>query len=374
MPAMTRRKGEKSHPEAPPRRPRRPPHIPAPGTPPGQIHVDPNAPKPLLRLMAYGPDAFEEREGIALAELDDYLGRWPVTWLDVAGLGDGAVLAALGQRFGIHRLAMEDVSNVGQRPKVEAYPGHFLVVIRQPWKEDAFRTEQISLFTGPDWVLSFQEDAADCFGPVRARIRETGRTIRKMGPDYLCYALIDSIVDSYLPILERLGEEMEALQDGIMEHPRPANLSDVYDAKHALSAMRRAAWPMREMLNSMIRDPLPGLTDETRIYLRDCYDHAILVLEFTESYRDMGSELMDFYLSSVGYRTNEIVKVLTITGALFIPLTFVAGIYGMNFNTEISPWNMPELNWYFGYPLAMGGMLAIAAVMLLYFKRKGWLG
>jgi magnesium transporter len=349
-------------------------YIPAPGSPPGEIHHNPDAPVPTIRLMAYGPETVVEREGLKISQLDDYLGQFPVTWVDVAGLGDAEVLAAIGALFDIHRLSMEDISNVYQRPKVEGYPGYYVVVVREPWLQEDFHGEQISLFVGPNWLISFQEDPKDCFEPVRARIRQHGRHIRQVGPDYLSYALIDAVVDAYLPLLEQLGDHMEELQDAIVMKPDPALLTQVYTAKHALSAMRRAVWPMREMLNSMIRDPLPGLTDDTRIYLRDCYDHAILVMELTESYRDMGSELMDFYLSSVSNRTNEIMKVLTIIGAVFIPLTFVAGIYGMNFDPESSALNMPELRWAYGYPTALALMVLIAGGMLLYFKRKGWLG
>lgn len=352
----------------------RKPRVRIPGSAPGEIHQDPAAPAPTLRLMAYGPEAVVEREGLTVGQLGAYVGQHRVTWVDVAGLGDVAVLAAIGDQFGIHRLSLEDVSNVYQRPKVEAYPGYYLVVVREPWLHEDFHGEQVSLFVGPNWLISFQEDPKDCFGQVRERIRQHGRHIRQVGPDYLSYALIDAVVDAYLPLLEQLGDQMETLQDAIVMKPEPALLTQVYTAKHALSAMRRAIWPMREMLNSMIRDPLPGLTDDTRIYLRDCYDHAILVMELTDSYRDMGSELMDFYLSSVSNRTNEIMKVLTIIGAIFIPLTFIAGIYGMNFDPDSSAMNMPELRWAYGYPSALALMVLIAGGMLLYFKRKGWLG
>jgi magnesium transporter len=366
--ARNRKRPPPSH-----RRPR--PYISPPGSPPGELHVDPSAPQPHLRLIAYGPGEVVEREGISLDEVGQHLGRHAVIWLDVAGLGDRALLEAIGQRLGIHRLSMEDVTTSYQRPKVEAFADYYVVVVRDPsLDEEGFRGEQVSLFVGQGWLVSFQATPEDCFGPVRARLRQTGRVIRRSGADYLSYALIDAVVDAYLPLLEHLGERMEELQDGIMEHPEPATLTEVYGAKHALSGMRRAVWPMREMLNSMIRDPLPGLTDETKIYLRDCYDHAILVMELTESYRDMGSELMDFYLSSVSNRTNEIMKVLTIIGAIFIPLTFIAGIYGMNFSGDHSPWNMPELGWRYGYPAVLALMVAVAVGMVLYFKRKGWLG
>jgi magnesium transporter len=329
--------------------------------------------------MAFGPEGLVEQDGASLdlAALDALLDGHPVVWLDVAGLGDGALLAELAERFGIHRLAMEDVVNVHQRPKVEAYGEHFLVLLREPWLDAGEADgggDQVSLFVGPGWLLSFQEDRKDCFEPVRERIRQPGRLIQRSGSDYLAYALIDTLVDAHFPILEAEGDALEALQDQILRQPDPELLAEIYEAKHRLSSMRREIWPLRELLNGMIRDPLPGLRDETRIYLRDCYDHAIVVLELCEGLRDMASELMNFYLSAVGNRANEIMKVLTIIGAIFIPLTFVAGIYGMNFDPDRGPWNMPELRWAYGYPATLALMLVIALVMLWFFKRRGWLG
>jgi len=338
------------------------------------VQVDAHAPAPIIRLLSYGPDHAEARDGVAVADLGGLLGQQPVTWVDVAGLGDVATLEALGARFGLHRLALEDVVNLYQRPKVEAYTGYFMVVLRQPWLNGEFSSEQITLFVGPNWLLSFQEQPGDAYDQVRQRICAPGRPIRDLGPAYLAYTLIDAVMDAYFPILERLGEEMETLQDDIMLRPRPEALAAVYHARYALAHLRRTVWPVRELLNAMIRDPLPGVTDETRVYLRDCYDHAILAMEMTESYRDMATDLMDFYLSSMSNRTNEIMKVLTITGSIFIPLTFIAGVYGMNFNTARSPYNMPELNSVLGYPGVLLLMAAVALTMLVWFRRKGWLG
>jgi magnesium transporter len=350
------------------------PQGPRPGVAPGVLVADPNAPKPVISVMAYGPDGVAESEIAHVNEVAAHVGRWPVTWVDVVGLGDADVLAALGEQFGLHPLALEDVMNVYQRPKVEAYPGYYFTIVRMPRPDTENASEQISMFVGPNYVLTFQESAGGGFEPVRQRIRAPERPIRGKGADYLGYALVDAVVDAYFPILEQFGEQLEDLQDEIMVTPDTGTLTRVYDAKHALSHLRRAIWPMREAINAMIRDPLPGMTEDTRLYLRDCYDHAILAMEVTESYRDMSSELMDFYLSSVSNRTNEIMKVLTIIGAIFIPLTFIAGIYGMNFNPDISKLNMPELNWTMGYPMALGLMAAIALGMIWFFRRKGWLG
>ena len=323
--------------------------------------------------MAYGPERLEDREVASVAELDRLPEGLPVAWIDVVGLGDVDVLAALGRRFGIHRLLLEDVTRTHQRPKVEDFPGCVAVLLREPGLEVGGRDRQVSLFFGEGWLLSFRESQGEAFEPVRARIRQAGRLIRSSGADYLAYALIDAVVDRYLPPLEALGERMESLQERILLDPQPDMLAELFETRQTLAAMRRSAWPMRELLNRLIRDPLPGIEDETRIHLRDCYDHAVLVLELLEGHRESCGELMDFYLSSVSHRANEIMKVLTITGAIFIPLTFVAGIYGMNFDPERSPYNMPELRWAYGYPVAIVIMLGIAVGMLIFFRRKGWL-
>lgn len=349
------------------RRGRRRVNRPPPGTHPGHLNLDPNAAPTKVRVLSYGPDAVQEADSVVPAEVAGYFGAGQVTWVDVTGLGSEAALRALGEQFGLHRLALEDVVNVYQRPKVDSFGDHFHVVLRQPRLNGHVDIEQVTIFAGPGWLLSFREQADGSFEQVRQRIRNPERPIRRRGSDYLAYALIDAILDTYFPIMEHLGDQLEALQEEIMARPRRELLRPVHETRHSLSTVRRATWPMREMLNAMIRDPLPGMTEETRTYLRDCYDHAILAMELAESYRDAGAELMDLYLSSVGNRTNEIVKVLTITGAVFIPITFVASVYGMNFTS------LPGLTMPHGYLMVALLMAGIAAAMLLFFWRKGWL-
>lgn len=345
-----------------------------PGAPPGTLIVDPNAPKPVLTVIAYGPDGFVEKRPQNLETLKDDLERWPVTWVNVDGLGDAEILKALGERFHIHPLALEDVINVHQRAKVEPYKeNHFIVARMVELKEDAL-TEQVSFFLGPNYVVTFQEKVGDCFNPVRDRIRKPGHRIRQAGADFLLYALLDAVVDAYYPILETLGDRLDTLQESVLKKPTPATVTLVHNAKRDLRTLRRAIWPLREVLNSLYRDPVPLITADTRLYFRDCYDHTIQIIDLVETYREMASDLTDVYLSSVSNRMNEIMKVLTIIATIFIPLTFIAGIYGMNFNPEVSPWNMPELNWVFGYPFSLGLMAGTAIIMLLFFRRKGWLG
>ncbi len=345
-----------------------------PGAPPGSLTVDPQAPLPVIHVIGYGPDAVKEQKVEDLGAIVQCLGKFPVTWVNVDGLGDAAVLRGLGEIFSIHPLALEDVVNVHQRSKVDQYPNHLFIVGRMVGMGDRVEREQLSLFLGKNYVLTFQERAGDSFNPVRERIRQPGRRARSEGPDYLAYALIDALIDGYFPVLEQYGERLESIEDDVLSRPDPQLVSRMHEVKRDLLTLRRAIWPLRETVNSLVREPSPLISDGTRIYFRDCYDHTVQIIDLLENYRDVASGLMDVYLSSVSNRLNEIMKILTILTALFIPLSLIAGIYGMNFNTAQSPFNMPELNWYFGYPFALGLMAVVALVMLTFFRRRGWLG
>jgi magnesium transporter len=345
----------------------------APGTPPGTLTVDPAAPRPIIRVMAYGPGGLLEREVRAVDELRGILAAWPVTWVNVDGLGEAEVIGRLGEMFQLHRLALEDVLSLHQRAKLDTYGDTAYVVLRMATLGEAVETEQFSLFLGRNFVLTFQERPGDCLDPVRVRIREGRKRLRGSGPDYLAYALIDAVVDSYFPLLESYGERLDALQDEVIGQPTRHTVARIHDARNDLLTLRRAIWPLRDVVSSLLREGTPHVADDTRIYLRDCHDHTVQVIEILENFRDIVSSLMDVYLSSVGHRMNEIMKVLTIFAALFIPLTFITGLYGMNFNPDASRWNMPELNWWLGYPFALTIMLSVAVAMLVYFWRKGWL-
>src|SRR5262245_7632857 len=235
-------------------------------------------------------------------------------------------------------------------------------------------SEQLSLFLGPDFVITFQERPGDCLEPVRERIRKQETRVREADAGYLAYAILDAVTDHYFPILEAYGERLEALEDRIVARPDRAVVAEIHDMKRELLYIRRAVWPQREALNTLVRDEIPHITAETRLYLRDCYDHSVRIIDLVETYREVCSDLMDLYLSSISNRMNEIMKVLTIISTLFIPLTFVVGIYGMNFDPQSSPLNMPELKWYFGYPMCLALMIAIAIAQLFYFRHKGWIG
>jgi magnesium transporter len=347
----------------------------APGAPPGTLLPDPEAPPPVIRVIAYGPDACTEQTVESPALVRAFLQAWPVTWVNVEGLGDATVIRQLGDLFGLHRLALEDVINVHQRAKVEQYGDHHFIVTRMVRLGERLETEQVSLFLGRNFVLTFQEGLpGDCLEPVRDRLRQGHGRIREAGADYLAYALLDAVIDSYFPVLEEYGERLETLEQELITRPVPGLIPPIHDIKRALLALRRALWPQREALNVLLRDELPLITPETRLHLRDCYDHTVQLIDLMETYRELSSDLMEMYLSSVSNRTNEIMRVLTIIATLFIPLTFLAGIYGMNFDPEVSPWNMPELKWYWGYPFALAVMALVAISQLLFFRRRGWLG
>ncbi len=345
-----------------------------PGASPGTIVADPQAPRPVISLIAYGPEYLGERKIEDPAAIGQFLGTCPVVWINVDGLGDAAVIKRLGEIFGIHRLALEDVVNTHQRAKVELYPGQIFIVGRMVEIGEHVETEQLGLFLGKNYVVTFQELAGDSFDPIRARIRQGGSKIRGAGPDYLAYALIDAFIDHYFPVLETYGERLETLEEEVVACPGSEVVTRIQEVKRDLLTLRRAIWPLREAVNSLVREPTSYVADETRIYLRDCYDHTVQIIDLLENYRDVASGLMEVYLSSMSNRLNEVMKILTMFTAFFIPLSLIAGIYGMNFNTGRSPANMPELNWYLGYPFALGLMLAVAMSMLLLFRRKGWIG
>lgn len=336
--------------------------------------VDPAAKKPVLRVMAYSPTEYLEQGITDVSQLREILDRWPVTWIDVEGVGDAQVVKQLGDLLALHSLALEDAVHMHQRAKIEQYDNHLFIVARTVLMNHSIETEQVSLFVGAKFVLTFQEDRpGDPFEPVRVRIRKAASRIRGTGADYLAYTLIDAIIDSYFPVLEMLGERMEDLEDEILLRPSTNAVKRIHETKRELLTLRRAVWPLREAMNTLVRDEMPLIGNETRLHLRDCYDHAVRIIDFVETYRELGADLMDLYLSSVSQRMSEVMKVLTIISTIFIPLTFIAGLYGMNFNTERSPWNMPELNWYWGYPLVIVTMAVISIAMLLFFIRKGWL-
>ncbi|HMN20826.1 MAG TPA: magnesium/cobalt transporter CorA [Ottowia sp.] len=351
-----------------------------PGTAPGSLGAattDAAAVTPPARLLLMRYDAHGLVEEQALATLDALAAPAAdaarVTWLHLQGRPDAAQLQALGERFGLHPLALEDVLHREARAKVEEFDGQQFVVLSQVHRDASgdFCTDQVGFFLGADYVISINQGPEDVFGPVRERIR-AGSKVRAHGADYLLYALIDVIVDGAFALLEELGDRLEALEDEILDDPNREARNQIHCAKRELVQMRRAWWPQREVIAALMRDEEHWLSDTTRLYLRDCYDHCVIVIDFVETYREMTSSLLDTYLSAVTQRMNDIMKALTIIATIFLPLTFITGLYGMNFDTS-SPWNLPELHWRYGYPYVLGVMSGVVIGMVIYFRRKRWL-
>lgn len=345
-----------------------------PGAAPGTVIIDPEAPHPEVEVFQYSAESLSERKIHDVAEIAKFVGAPGVVWINVEGLGSERMLRGIAELFHLHPLALEDVVNVHQRAKVDRFGEYLFITARMPKSNDHLKTEQVSLFVGRGFVITFLEDPGDCFEAVRRRLRESDGLIRKRGADYLAYALLDAAVDAYFPLLERFGEALEELEDTVVVTPTPGIIGRVHDAKHDLRMLRRVIWPLREAMNELAREGSTIVTEETRLYFRDLYDHTVQIIDLVETYREMGADLTDLYLSSLSNRMNEIMRVLTVIATIFMPLSFIVGIYGMNFNTAVSPWNMPELNWYFGYPMALGLVATTAGVMLVYFHRRGWLG
>lgn len=328
-----------------------------------------------VSVFAYGLNDFIEGPLTDVKKLPEIISDWPVTWVHVVGFKNVDLLERLGALLDLHHLALEDVVNLDQRPKIEDYGKKLFVVVRMIESLDTrLESDQLSIFLLENCVISFDNDPGDCLEPVRERIRKGRGHMREHGSDHLLYAIIDTVIDAYFPLLEKFGERLETLEASILTDPKRELIVELHNLKRDLLTMRRAIWPLRDVVNSMIRDTYPSISEGTRIYLRDCYDHSVRIIDLIENYRQVASDLMDVYLSSVSNRMNEVMKVLTVISTIFIPPTFIAGIYGMNFNTEISKYNMPELNWPYGYPVCLGLMLIMTIGVLVYLYRRGMIG
>lgn len=344
------------------------------GAPPGTVAAAPEANATTIRAIAYGPDTLRELDGVTTADLDHIRGEHSVLWVDVIGLGDTQTLRTIGEQFGLHPLALEDAMNVVQRPKIDDYDDRLYIVTRIVHEGRAHDTEQISVFVGPGFVVTFQEREGDCFEPIRERLRHSRGRIRGADSDYLAYALLDAVVDHYFPVVEAYGERIEQLEDHILERAGSEEITALLDLRHELITLRRVIHGLRDVLSRMLKEDLPVVTNATRVYVRDGHDHALRLLGDVEGWRELTSSLMEVHRSVMGQQLNSVMKVLTIIATIFIPLGFIAGLYGMNFDPDRSAFNMPELRWTFGYPFALLLMVVVAAGQLLYFRRRGWLG
>lgn len=344
------------------------------GSAPGVIAHNESSPHPKIHVVRYSADQYQSWSDISTEELKTIAEGEGQLWVNVDGLGNAGIIQEIGNLFSLHPLVVADIVHLGQRAKIETYESSVFLVLRMLRGAEIISHEQVSMVVGKKFVLTFQEQEGDCFGLVRDRLERGNGRIRSLGTDYLAYALLDAVVDSYFPTLEHIGMRLDDLEADLLTAPMHTVLQRLHILKRDLLILRRAVWPLREMINQCLRLEHEGLFGEhVQIYLRDCYDHTIQVMEMIETFRELASSQMELSVSTVGQRTNEIVKVLTMFASVFIPLTFIVGIYGMNFDPEASPWNMPELSWYWGYPAVMAFMAGVTFSIIFYFWRKGWL-
>jgi magnesium transporter len=342
------------------------------GLPPGTlVHVgEKKAEKVKISIIDYDENQITEKEAATVEECFPFKDKPTVTWINIDGLHEVDIIEKLGNHFGLHPLLLEDILNTEQRPKLEESENYVFIVLKMIFSvddEEETQAEQVSLILGPNWVISFQERQGDVFNSVRDRIRKSKGRIRRVGADYLAYALLDAIVDGYFSVLENIGEKIEDTEQQLTTNPSPQTLQLIRKLKNEMIFLRKSIWPLRELISGLLRLETSLVQQSTVVYIRDVYDHTIQVIDTIESYRDMISGMLDIYLSSISNKMNEVMKVLTIFASIFIPLTFFAGIYGMNFE------NMPELKWQWGYFGLLGFMAIIVIILVIYFKRKKWL-
>jgi len=346
------------------------PHVVAGGYP-EQVPFDPSAAVSEVTFIAYNEESYVKGKVENTTELESQIGKWPVLWVNVEGLGSAEILSDLQRIFEIHPLAMEDIVSVHQRSKYETYDENFFLIVHMLEAREELITEQVALYVGKGFVLTFQEGPIDATTPVLERLEKGQGRLRRLGPDYLAYAIIDSVIDCYYPILENFGERLESIEDDILEHPDRKTMAHVHEIKRELLSLRRTIFPLREAMGSILRVAPDSFSADTMLHLRDCYDHVVQITDFIETYRELAADLMDVYLSSISYKLNEVMKVLTIITTVCAPPTLIAGIYGMNFRTEHSRFNMPELNWQYGYPYALILMAATSLCMFIIITNSG---
>ncbi|MBA3062761.1 MAG: magnesium/cobalt transporter CorA [Atribacteria sp.] len=341
------------------------------GLPPGTlVHIgNKRIEKVKITIIDYDEKHFQEKEVKSAEECFPYKDKSTITWINIDGVHEIKVIEEIGKHFNLHPLILEDIVDTDQRPKIKDFGNYIFIILKMLYydeKDNEMKVEQVSLVLGKNYVISFQEREGDVFDAIRERNRNNIGRIRKLGADYLVYSLIDAIVDNYFTIIEKLDEEIENLEDKVIIQPNPSNVQAIHKLKRDLIFLRKSVWPLREVISFLEKGESPLVLESTNIYLRDVYGHTIQVMDTVETLRDIISGILDIYLSSINTRMNEIMKVLTIIATIFIPLTFITGIYGMNFQY------MPEIKWFWGYPAVLSIMVAIGIGMLIYFKRKKW--
>lgn len=343
-------------------------HRPPPGLAPGLFLLPSDAHATRIRATNYDESKVEERSIADVAELRSIIGGAGVSWVDVEGLGDGSVLHWLRDVLGVHPLAVADIAHAPQRPKYENYGAHELIITQHAAldSDGGCALEQVSIVTGPGWVVTVQEHPSALFDPLRERIRG-GHTIRGMGPDYLVYVVLDTVIDGFFPVVESMGEVLDELEEKILDSPGRDVVRRLHAARRLLLALQRSMWRQRDALGQMLRSEGAPFAESVRVYARDAHDHSLQVLDAIETHREISVGLMDLYLSNVALRSGETMRTLTVVATIFIPLTFIVGVYGMNFDY------LPELRWRWGYGGVWALMLAVSASLLLWFRRRGWL-
>jgi magnesium transporter len=353
-----------------------------PGSRPGSLNIPVDALKPRLSCITYNENFYEEKSFSTVEELLKWyqLHQDKVNWIHVKGFGDKSSFETLASHFKFHRLEMEDIFNVYQRPKVEEYDGHLFFISRMiTLGENTMTNEQLNTFLGSNYVLTVQENYDDIFEPIRNRIRNSKGYLRHSKADYLAYALMDSVIDYYYPALEKIGDLMDELEDELLSNPTNLSMNKILQIKRELIVFRRTIWPERDKINDILRSDFKLITQGSKVYFRDSYDHCVQLLDIIDSYKEVTASLMDVYLSSVSNRLNNVMKVLTIISTIFIPLTFIVGVYGMNFayNDPVTgkamPLNMPELYSPYGYVGVIAVMVVMVIFQLYFFYKKGWL-
>ncbi|MGA9294276.1 MAG: magnesium/cobalt transporter CorA [Ignavibacteriaceae bacterium] len=328
-----------------------------------------------ISLFDYNSGNFSETKVDDLNELEKYRNNSNVTWINVVGLHDINILDKIGIIFNIHPLVLEDILNVSHNPKIEEYDSYLFIVVKMINYIDnsnKLDIEQVSLIIGKNYIITFQEKNGDVFDPIRERIRTAKGMIRKYSEDYLAYRILDSIIDNYFSVLECFDDRIEDIEDQILTDPDESSLEEIHHLRKELIKLRRAVSPLREMIFTIEKEKFNLIQKTTFVYLRDLSDHVKQIIDTIENYREFINGLLEVYLSNASHRMNEVVKLLTIISTIFIPLTFIVGIYGMNFRTDASRWNMPELDWAFGYPFVMIMMVVIAVTLIIFFKKKRW--
>jgi len=325
--------------------------------------------KTRIRIIDYDETQLNEKEIQTVEECFPFKEQTTVTWINIDGLHDVSIIEKIGGYFDIHPLILEDILHTGQHPKMEVFEHYMYIVFKMlcyDEKSDEIQEEQISIILGSNFVISFQERVGDVFNPIRERIHSGKIRIRKSDADYLTYALIDTVVDNYFIILERIAEKVELLDDELFNDPSPATLKNIHNLKRKIISLRRSIWPLREIINRIEKEEFFLIHESTSIFFKDVYDHVFKIIDTIDTFQDIASGMLDTYLTNISNKMNEVMKVLTIIATIFIPLTFIAGIYGMNFKF------MPELEWKWGYFLVWFVMIIVFSIMMFYFRRKKW--